>query len=66
MKKALLIIQISVLCIAYLLVLLVRTMLELVRRVMDTICQYFDEVLDGVEAPYMESRKRLSEKQDAN
>lgn len=61
MNKALLTIYVFILFISYLLVLFVRTILELVRRIAETVCTYFDEVLDGVEAPYLETRKKLSD-----
>lgn len=61
MKKALLWIYVVLLFISYLIVLVVRTILELIKRLVDTTCEYFEEVLDGVEAPYLETRKKLSD-----
>ena len=62
MKKWQLIVCAVFFSIGYVLVLLVATVLELVKRIVNVVCEYFDEVLDGIEAPYLNFRNQLSEK----
>lgn len=62
MKKWQLILCAALLGISYTLVLVVCTVLELAKRIVNVTCEYFEEVLDGVEAPYLNFRNQLSAK----
>ena len=62
MKRFFLIIGIVILFLCYLIVLIIRTVIELLRRIVTVVCEFFDEVLDGVEEPYLKTRNKLSAK----